>query len=87
MMIRKVFTDHPATVGETYGEHFIQATRFAFGLLTASIACFIHGLVPGFFKSTGSTAVRKLHVSMVENRDVKTTDTQNSNRRPCNPVA
>ena len=71
-MIRRMFTEHPETVGETYGEHFFQANRFAFRMFTASIACFIHGLIPCLFVKTGSNAIQQLNEWMVEHRDRQT---------------
>jgi hypothetical protein len=55
------FTDHPASVGETYGQHLRFALRFSGLLLTASIAAFIHALVPSMFETTGSRILRRLH--------------------------
>jgi len=67
-MLKRLFTEHPATVGETYGEHFAQSSRFGFKLLRAGAACLMHGLAPFLFKSTGSDAIRELHDIMVVNR-------------------
>lgn len=62
------FTDHPATVGETYGEHLVTATGFGLHLIAAGLACLVHGLLPFLFAKTGSTAIRTLHDRMVTNR-------------------
>lgn len=71
-MLKRLFTEHPATVGETYGEHLFQASRFGFKLLSAGCACLIHGLMPCLFKRTGSDAIRELHEIMVTHRDRQT---------------
>jgi hypothetical protein len=60
-MLRKLFLEHPQEVGESYGEHLKVASEIGFTLVGAGIACLIHGLVPGLFKSTGSQTVRTLH--------------------------
>lgn len=64
----RLLTDHPASVGETYFEHMGQATSFGTTMILAGIACLIHGLIPGWFVSTGSNAIRRLHDRMVTNR-------------------
>jgi hypothetical protein len=63
--MQKLFSDHPATVGETYFEHMGTAFTFAARLLGASLACFIHGLFPFLFTSTGSATVKRLYQGMV----------------------
>ena len=62
------FTGHPASVNETYVEHLGSAWSFAFRMICAGTACFLHGLVPFLFSSTGSSAIRELHERMVANR-------------------
>jgi hypothetical protein len=67
-MIFKMFTRHPASVGETYAEHMLAASGFGLRLLLASLACFVHAVVPFLFERTGSTAIHLLHGRMVVNR-------------------
>jgi hypothetical protein len=64
----RAFTDHPASVGETYGEHLVSAWGFAFTLLAAAAACWLHGVFPFAFQSSGSRRVVALHSRMVANR-------------------
>ena len=66
--INQLFTDHPASVGETYFEHLFCATRFSLRLIGAGIACFLHGLLPFLFIKTGSNTITQLHDNMVINR-------------------
>lgn len=63
-----LFTTHPASVGETYGEHLATASGFGFRLIGAGLACLMHGLFPWTFTSTGSRAIRELHERMVTHR-------------------
>jgi hypothetical protein len=63
--MQKLFKDHPAAVGETYFEHMGTAFTFAARLFGASIACFVHGLFPFLFPSTGSTMVKRLYQRMI----------------------
>ena len=60
-MIRKIFLDHPASVGESYGEHALFATSVGWTMFVGSLACFVHALVPALFQTTGSGAIIKLH--------------------------
>ena len=62
------FTEHPASVGETYGEHLASAWSFSGRLAVAAGACFIHGLMPFLCLRTGSGIIRELHGRMVTNR-------------------
>ena len=64
MAIKDYFTEHPASVGETYREHFRVASRFAKGLALASMAAAIHAIAPSLFASTASTKIRQLHSEM-----------------------
>ena len=68
MGIRRVFTEHPASVGETYVEHLRCAVRFSLRMITGGLACFVHALLPWLFTQTGSDTIRDLHDCMVVNR-------------------
>lgn len=67
-MIRKAFTDHPASVGESYGEHFLHASGFGLRMVLGGLACILHGFLPFLFVRTGSDQIRTLHGRMVVNR-------------------
>ena len=77
------FQQHPSDVGETYGEHFLNALGFALRLFVAAGACLVHAIFPFFFTSTGSTTVNNLYSRMVQHRSrVTVTDREDSvNRR------
>ncbi len=64
----KIFTDHPASVGETYFEHMGRASYFAGRMFVASICCFLHGVFPFLFQVTGTRAINHLHQRMVTHR-------------------
>jgi len=68
MSLQNLFTEHPASVGETYGEHFGTALGFAFWMFVASVACAIHAVLPFAFVRTGSGIITRLHDRMVQNR-------------------
>ncbi|SMF84482.1 hypothetical protein SAMN06265365_15410 [Tistlia consotensis] len=54
------FTDHPAAVGESYGEHFAFASGIGVKLLAAGGAALLHALFPFLFKTTASGIVLEL---------------------------
>lgn len=66
MGVRQHFTEHPASVGESYGEHFRVASHFSKELLVAGLACAVHAILPNFFRTTGSSKVRQLHSEMTQ---------------------
>lgn len=70
-MIKRFFTGHPRSVGETYGEHLQTAAGFGAALLIAGMACLVHAVIPGLFVKTGSTAIARLHGRMIMNRTRK----------------
>lgn len=68
MSLHKLFTEHPAAVGETYFEHMAAAASFAGWMLLAAFACLIHAIFPFLCVATGSSIIRRLHDRMVTNR-------------------
>ena len=73
--VSRLFTDHPASVGETYGEHLLQASHFGTRMILAGLACLVHGLLPFLFVRTGSTTIAALHTRMVTHRRRVAADT------------
>jgi hypothetical protein len=67
-MSKNPFIDHPASVGETYGEHLRAASGFGFSMILGGLACLVHGLLPFCFLRTGSSTIARLHDRMVINR-------------------
>ena len=67
-MIDRIFNEHPASVGESYGEHLATAGGFGLALIGAGLACLFHGCVPALFERTGSRAIERLHARMLVNR-------------------
>ena len=65
------FTEHPASVGETYLEHLVFACGFGCRMLAGGAACCIHGLLPFLFTSTGSRIVLDLHALLMRKRSAK----------------
>jgi hypothetical protein len=67
-MTRWSFTEHPASVGETYLQHLCQAGSFSLRLIGGGIACLVHAILPFLFTRTGSTVIVTLHERMVLSR-------------------
>ncbi|GAB5487514.1 MAG: hypothetical protein Pars2KO_10840 [Parasphingorhabdus sp.] len=63
-----IFTEHPASIGETYSEHFVHASGFGVSMIKGGVACLLHALFPWVCEKNGSDMVRKLYRSMVTNR-------------------
>ncbi len=58
---KRLFTDHPATVDETYGQHFVSAAGFGFKMIGGGIVCLLHALIPGAFCTKGSDTICELY--------------------------
>jgi hypothetical protein len=71
MDLNRLFTEHPASVGETYWEHLLRASWFAGRMLGGAVACLIHAIFPFLFVRTGSRAITDLHTAMVTGRVLK----------------
>ena len=68
LMLGKLFLDHPADVGESYGEHLREASRFGLAMIGGGIACLVHAVVPALFETRGSTTIARLHDKLVRKR-------------------
>ena len=64
----RLFRDHPATVEETYGQHFMAAAGFGFRMIGGGIVCLVHAVVPGVYCTRASEIINELHDRMVTNR-------------------
>ena len=62
--ITTAFQDHPASVGESYGEHAGFATKTGGLLLIAGLAAITHGFFPFLCKSTASRIIGQLNAKM-----------------------
>lgn len=72
MNLIRAFTEHPASVGESYGEHLARAACFGTRMIGAGIACLVHALLPFLFVRTGSQAVSELNDRMLVGRRAPT---------------
>lgn len=70
MNLIRAFTEHPASVGESYSQHLGRAACFGTRMMLAGIACLVHGVLPFLFVRTGSRAITELNDRMIVNRRV-----------------
>ena len=70
----KRFTEHPASVNETYLQHMRVALFFCGRFCYGAIAALVHAFFPFLFEKTGSELIDDLHKQMVVNRTRKTAD-------------
>ena len=60
MSIARLFTDHPASVGEDYFGHMAFALKFSGLLMLAASAALIHAVLPFLCQTTASRIVQGL---------------------------
>ena len=61
-MAKISFTEHPASVGESYFEHMGVASSFGISMLLAGCACLVHAVLPFAFVKTGSDTITSLYL-------------------------
>jgi hypothetical protein len=82
MNLIRAFTEHPATVGESYGEHLFRAMYFGTRMVFAGLACLVHAVLPFLFVRTGSRAIAELNDRMVVRRSVRLPEISGEKRLP-----
>ncbi len=70
-MFRRLFTDHPKSVDESYAEHFGVASRFGLTMIWGGLCALVHAVVPGWCVTTASDTIRRLNEIMVVQRRAK----------------
>lgn len=68
-MFRRLFLDHPDSVGESYAQHFGVASRFGLTMIAGGLGACLHAVVPALCKTTGSRTIAALHAEMCAKRD------------------
>jgi hypothetical protein len=68
MRLKVMFTEHPATVGETYWEHACHSAKFGVAMLLGAFAAFVHAVCPAICTATGSRIIGRLHDRMILSR-------------------
>jgi len=60
-MIARIFLNHPASVDESFGQHFLFATKFSLKLFAAAGAALVHAFIPCLFEKTASKIIAELY--------------------------
>ena len=68
-MFRRLFLDHPASVGESYTEHFGVASHFGLKMVSGGLRCTLNALLPLIWKTAGSDTINALHAELVMKRN------------------
>ena len=63
-MLRRLFTDHPRSLGMSWVSHGLGAIGIGARMVGAGIACMVHAIVPALFTETAGKTVIKLHEHM-----------------------
>jgi hypothetical protein len=61
---KTLFTHHPDSVGESYGQHFGVAMSYAGRMAAASVCAFVHAFLPFLFEKTASRMLREMVAEM-----------------------
>lgn len=72
MGLTQRFTEHPASVDETYGEHLQVAFRFSGRLAVASAQAAIHAMFPWLCSRSASATISELHREMTSGARART---------------
>ena len=67
-ILPRAFTEHPAAVGETYGQHCAHAFGFGCRMVLGGLACMVHAVCPSLFICTGSQTIQSLYDRMIVHR-------------------
>ena len=70
-MFRRLFLDHPESVGESYAEHFRVASGFGVTMIVGGLGAVLHAFLHFVCKTRGSDTINALHARMVAKRDAK----------------
>jgi hypothetical protein len=80
--LQRLFTEHPASVDETYLQHLVAAGSFGLRMVLSGLACLIHALLPFLFVRTGSNSVADLHQRMVARQRLSQRSVPPASQRP-----
>jgi uncharacterized protein DUF6356 len=64
MGLRRLFTEHPSSLGETYYAHMRVSFSYAVPLFGAALAACAHAFFPFLFTTTASSTVKRLYERM-----------------------
>jgi hypothetical protein len=60
-IIRRLFAEHPRSLGMTWAGHGLGAVKIGAELIGAGCAAMIHAAVPGWFTDTAGRSVTRIY--------------------------
>ena len=66
--MRRLFLDHPRSLGMSWASHGIGALKIGVELMGAGAACIVHAVVPGWFTQTAGKTVERMHDHMARRK-------------------
>jgi hypothetical protein len=66
--LRRMFIDHPSSLGMSWAGHGLGAVRIGFRLVGAGLACIVHAAIPGWFTETAGRTVTQMHADMARRK-------------------
>ena len=67
--IKKLFTEHPHSLGESYLEHLICAAGYGLRMIVAGFAAIIHSVFPFLFETTASDLAKEINGDVDSRKD------------------
>lgn len=68
-LIEKLFVEHPASVGETYTQHFKYALGLTLIFLMLALTSLVHAFIPCLFSEAASNWIATLNIQLQNRRD------------------
>jgi hypothetical protein len=68
-LARRLFVDHPRSLGMSWAQHGTGAIAIGATLVGAGAACLVHALVPGWFTQTAGKTVERMHDHMIKRKE------------------
>ncbi|HEX6978342.1 MAG TPA: DUF6356 family protein [Alphaproteobacteria bacterium] len=60
LALKRLFTAHPAAIGEGYFDHLLTAIDIGARMIAGGFACLVHAVLPFVFTTTGSETIAAL---------------------------
>ena len=67
-MVKRLFVEHPRSLGMTWTRHGIGAVKIGAELIGAGAACLVHAAVPALFTQTAGKTVERMHDHMIKRK-------------------
>ncbi len=67
-MIRRLFMEHPRSLGMSWAGHGAGAVKIGAELIGAGCACIVHAAVPGWFTQTAGKTVTRVYDHMAKRK-------------------